>query len=106
MRFDQGQFLGRRVQQIDPDGVRWQILQAAGANEADGLAKDQQHDNLRSHGFPLVTFKAYGAGGGDSNPHGVTPNGFSYQLRLSPPPEGVCGLDYPFTVAAAKALRV
>src|SRR5271169_2667750 len=22
----------------------------------------------------------------DSNPHGVTPNGFSYQLRLSPPP--------------------
>src|SRR5271166_1549863 len=42
----------------------------------------------------------------DSNPHGVTPNGFSYQLRLSPPPEGVCGLDYPFTVAAAKAFRV
>ena len=24
-------------------------------------------------------------GRGDSNPHGVTPNGFSYQLRLSPP---------------------
>ena len=25
-------------------------------------------------------------------------NGFSYHLRLSPPPFGVCGLDYPFTV--------
>ena len=25
--------------------------------------------------------------------------GFSYQLRLSPPPWGVCGLDYTFTVA-------
>jgi len=27
----------------------------------------------------------------------LLPNGFSYQLRLSPPPSGVCGLDYPFT---------
>jgi len=26
-------------------------------------------------------------GRGDSNPHGKTPNGFSYQLRLSPPPK-------------------
>jgi hypothetical protein len=33
----------------------------------------------------------------DLNP----PNGFSCQLRLSPPPLGVCGLDYPFTVAFA-----
>jgi hypothetical protein len=31
----------------------------------------------------------------------LRPNGFSYQLRLSPPPRGVCGLDYPFTVALA-----
>ena len=44
-------------------------------------------------------------GRGDSNPHGLSPYGFSYQLRLSPPgpsaPEGsgpVCGLDYPFAV--------
>jgi len=29
----------------------------------------------------------------------LRPNGFSYHLRLSPPPFGVCGLDYPFTVA-------
>ena len=28
-------------------------------------------------------------------------NGFSYHPRLSPPPFGVCGLDYPFTVAFA-----
>lgn len=28
-------------------------------------------------------------------------NGFSCQPRLSPPPCGVCGLDYPFTVAFA-----
>jgi len=28
----------------------------------------------------------------------LRPNGFSYQLRLSPPPSGVCGLDYPFTL--------
>jgi len=28
----------------------------------------------------------------------LRPNGFSYHLRLSPPPSGVCGLDYPFTV--------
>ena len=27
--------------------------------------------------------------------------GFSYQLRLSPPPLGVCGLDYTFTLANA-----
>ena len=27
--------------------------------------------------------------------------GFSYQLRLSPPPSGVCGLDYTFTLAFA-----
>lgn len=26
-------------------------------------------------------------------------NGFSYPLRLSPPPAGVWGLDYPFTLA-------
>jgi hypothetical protein len=25
-------------------------------------------------------------------------NGFSCHLRLSPPPSGVCGLDYPFTL--------
>ena len=31
----------------------------------------------------------------------LRPNGFSYHLRLSPPPFGVCGLDYPFTVALA-----
>jgi len=31
----------------------------------------------------------------------LRPNGFSCQLRLSPPPVGVCGLDYPFTVAFA-----
>ena len=31
----------------------------------------------------------------------LRPNGFSYHLRLSPPPCGVCGLDYPFTVALA-----
>ena len=31
----------------------------------------------------------------------LRPNGFSYHLRLSPPPFGVCGLDYPFTVAFA-----
>ena len=31
----------------------------------------------------------------DSNPHGVTPNGFSYQLRLSPPPSlGLQALAY------------
>jgi len=29
------------------------------------------------------------------------PYGFSYQLRLSPPPFGVCGLDYTFTMASA-----
>lgn len=27
--------------------------------------------------------------------------GFSYHLRLSPPPHGVCGLDYTFTLAFA-----
>ena len=37
----------------------------------------------------------------ESNPHGHTPNGFSYQLRLSPPSLDVCGLDYPFTIAFA-----
>src|SRR5580658_965383 len=26
----------------------------------------------------------------ESNPHGVTPNGFSYRLRLSPPRRRVC----------------
>src|SRR5262249_13103733 len=46
-------------------------------------------------------------GRGDSNPHGVTPNGFSYQLRLSPPLlravalRRVRGLDYPFTLPRA-----
>ena len=40
-------------------------------------------------------------GRGESNPQGLTPDGFSYQLRLSPPPCGVCGLDYPFTLANA-----
>jgi hypothetical protein len=34
------------------------------------------------------------------NRHGVSPDGFSYPLRLSPPPlPSVCGLDYPFAVA-------
>ena len=53
---------------------------------------------------------SYWCGRGDSNPHGLTPNGFSYQLRLSPPrlrPTGfgaVRGLDYPFTVARFLAL--
>ena len=28
----------------------------------------------------------------------LRPSGFSYHLRLSPPPSGVCGLDYPFTL--------
>ena len=28
----------------------------------------------------------------------LRPSGFSYHLRLSPPPFGVCGLDYPFTL--------
>jgi hypothetical protein len=31
----------------------------------------------------------------------LQPNGFSCHLRLSPPPFGVCGLDYPFTFAFA-----
>jgi hypothetical protein len=30
------------------------------------------------------------------------PYGFSYPLRLSPPPFGVWGLDYPFTLARAR----
>jgi hypothetical protein len=44
----------------------------------------------------------------DSNPHGVTPNGFSYQLRLSPPHlrvfthRRVRGLDYTFTLARSR----
>ena len=29
----------------------------------------------------------------------LRPSGFSYHLRLSPPPSGVCGLDYPFTLS-------
>lgn len=34
-------------------------------------------------------------------PTRAKPNGFSYQLRLSPPRDmRVCGLDYPFTVTA------
>ena len=32
----------------------------------------------------------------------LRPNGFSYHLRLSPPPSGVCGLDYPFTLASRR----
>ncbi len=35
----------------------------------------------------------------------LRPNGFSYQLRLSPlhrdHPRRICGLDYPFTLASA-----
>ena len=31
----------------------------------------------------------------------LLPYGFSYPLRLSPPPFGVWSLDYPFTVAIA-----
>ena len=44
-------------------------------------------------------------GRGDLNPHDHRVNGFSYRLRLSPPPckTGVCGLDYPLTVPASGA---
>jgi hypothetical protein len=43
----------------------------------------------------------YWCGRRDSNPHGITPDGFSYQLLLSPPRDCVCGLDYTFTLACA-----
>jgi hypothetical protein len=36
--------------------------------------------------------------GGFEPPQASRPNGFSCHLRLSPPPSGVCGLDYPFTL--------
>ena len=36
--------------------------------------------------------------GGLEPPQALRPNGFSCHLRLSPPPSGVCGLDYPFTL--------
>ena len=51
-------------------------------------------------------------GRGESNPHGLSPSGFSYQLRLSPPRRGVrhtrrvCGLDYPFTLPRKGRPRV
>ena len=40
--------------------------------------------------------------GGFEPPQALRPNGFSYHLRLSPPPSGVCGLDYPFTLASRR----
>jgi len=48
--------------------------------------------------------------GGLEPPQALRPNGFSYHLRLSPPPSclhvkhagGVCGLDYPFTLASRR----
>ena len=36
--------------------------------------------------------------GGLEPPQALRPNGFSCHLRLLPPPSGVCGLDYPFTL--------
>ena len=43
--------------------------------------------------------------GGIEPPQAFRPDGFSYQLRLSPPSMtydlDVCGLDYPFTIADA-----
>lgn len=43
-------------------------------------------------------------GRGDSNPHRPKPYGFSYLPRLSPPPGGVWGLDYPFTMPRCRGL--
>ncbi len=43
--------------------------------------------------------------GGIEPPQALRPNGFSCHLRLSPPPTGVCGLDYPFTLPRIVRLR-
>src|SRR5208282_926418 len=81
-------------------GIGRERVQSARANahlEAEGLNKI---------GFAIAcclarySLEAW-CGRGDSNPHGITPNGFSYQLRLSPPRNCVCGLDYTFTLACA-----
>jgi hypothetical protein len=42
-----------------------------------------------------------GAGGGTRTPKGFAARRIFVPLRLSPPPSGVCGLDYPFTLALA-----
>jgi hypothetical protein len=54
-----------------------------------------------------IVLKDSWCGRWESNPHGQKPNEFSYQLRLSPPPNmGVCGLDYPFTMLRVGAARL
>ena len=42
---------------------------------------------------------------GGLEPPRARPDGFSYPLRLSPPPEGVWGLDYPFTMLRIAEVR-
>ena len=56
------------------------------------------------HALPFVanTQRLRGAGGGLEPAQAFRPYGFSYPLRLSPPPFGVWGLDYPFTLARAR----
>ena len=45
--------------------------------------------------------------GRDSNPHGLTANGFSYHYGFRRPPAmAVCGLDYTFTFYYASGVTV
>ena len=55
---------------------------------------------LRLERHSSATWRIAWCGRGDSNPHCPAASGFSYQPQLSlPPAGGVCGLDYPFTMA-------
>jgi hypothetical protein len=53
----------------------------------------------------LVEFIKYR--GRDSNPHGLSANGFSYHHGFRRPPSGtVCGLDYTFAFYYARSVTV
>ena len=46
-------------------------------------------------------FVVVGAGGGNRTPKGLRPTDFLTNYGFRRRPSGVCGLDYPFTVAFA-----
>jgi len=82
---------GRIAQQHPYPGSRpaYSVAQIDGlyvnpSDDQSGAQKGDQISPQKNLGFSI--FNWYGRG--DLNPHGLAPHGFSYQLRLSPPPLG------------------